>query len=91
MLTQDTIKILFSLFARHSLTHKLVSDKGPQYISKEFQLFVNSCGILLIKTAPFHPATNGEAERFVSTFKNFVKTFDNNSSLNLSQLDKAIL
>ena len=91
MLTQDTIKILFSLFARHGLPHKLVSDNGPQFISKEFQLFLNSCGILHIKTAPFHTATNGEAERFVSTFKNFVKKFDNNSSLSLSQLDKTIL
>ena len=91
MLTQDTIKILFSCFARHGLPHKLVSDNGPQFISKELQLFVNSCGILHIKTALFHTATNGEAERFVSTFKNFVKKFDNNSSLNLSQLDKAIL
>ena len=89
--SQDTIKILFSLFARHGLPHKLVSDNGPQFTSNEFQLFLNSCGILHIKTAPYHPATNGEAERFVSTFKNFVKKFDNNSSLSLSQLDKAIL
>ena len=68
---------------------KLVSDNGPQFASKEFQLLLNSCCILHIKTAPYHPATNGEAERFVSTFKNFVKKFDNNSRLNLSQLDNA--
>ena len=59
--SQDTIKALQSLFARHGLPHKLVSDNGPQFTSEEFRAFMEKCDIVHIKTAPYHPATNGEA------------------------------
>ena len=68
----ETIKVLLSLFARHGLPDKLVSDNGPQFMSDEFKEFMINCGILHIKTAPYHPQTFSEAERFVQTFKNFV-------------------
>ena len=50
-----------------------------------------NCGILHIKTAPYHPQTNGEAERFVQAFKNFVKRADHDNNLNQRQIDEAIL
>ena len=74
--TSETIKVLLSLFSRHSLPDKLASDNGPQFTSEEFKEFMSNCGILHIKTAPYHPQTNGEAERFVQMFKNFVKGID---------------
>ena len=40
-----------------------MSDNGPKFVSKEFY----------IRVAPYHPASNGEAERFVQTFKNSLK------------------
>ena len=39
----------------------------------EFQLFLKTNGIKHITTAPFHPATNGQAERFVQSFKRAMK------------------
>ena len=89
--TSETIKVLLSLFARHGLPDKLVSDNGPQFTSDEFKEFMLNCGILHIKTAPYHPQTNGEAERFVQTFKNFVKRADHDKNLNQRQIDEAIL
>ena len=74
--------ILQNLFAIHGLPDKLVSDNGPQFTSGEFKEFMLNCGILHIKTAPYHPQTKGEAKRFVQTFKNFVKRADHDNNLN---------
>ena len=45
----------------------------PHFTSVEFQLFLKTNGIKHITTAPFHPATNGQAERFVQSFKHAMK------------------
>ena len=69
---------------------ELVSDNGPQFTSDEFKEFILNCGNLHIKTAPYHPQTNGKAKRFVQTFKNFVKRADHDNNLNQRQIDEAI-
>ena len=43
---------------------------------------MTNSGILHIKTAPYHPQTNGEGERFVQTFKYFIKRVDHDKSVN---------
>ena len=89
--TSETTKVLLSLFSRNGLPDKLVSDNGPQFTSDEFKEFIINCEILHIKTAPYHPQTNGEAERFVQTFKNFAKRADHDKNMNQRQIDEAIL
>ena len=64
-----TKKILRSVFARNDLPEILVRDNGPQFTSKEFDQFTKTNGIKHLKYAPYHPATNGLAERFLQTFK----------------------
>ena len=64
-----TIEELRKLFATHGLPEQLVSDNGPQFIADEFGAFIRNNGMKHIKSAPYHPATNGLAERFVQTFK----------------------
>ena len=51
--TSETTKVLLSLFSRHGLPDKLVSDNGPQFTSDEFKEFMTNCGILHVKTAPY--------------------------------------
>jgi hypothetical protein len=64
-----TIEVLRTLFARTGVPIQLVSDNGPQFVSQEFEGFMQANGIRHITSAPYHPATNGLAERMVQTFK----------------------
>lgn len=64
-----TIETLQVLFAAHGLPEEIVSDNGPQFIAMEFHRFCLQQGIKHIKSAPYHPATNGAVERCVQTVK----------------------
>ena len=44
-------------------------NKGTQFTSQEFEEFLKLNGIQHYRSAPYHPATYGEAERVVQTFK----------------------
>ena len=66
---EQTIAALYTMFSRNGLCQQQVSDNGPQFISEEFQAFMMQNGIQHIKCVPYHPASNGLAERFVQTLK----------------------
>ena len=72
--SESTINALRYLFASFGLVEEIVSDNGPQFVSVEFQNFVKANGIKHIRSAPYHPSSNGEAERAVRTFKTAMKT-----------------
>ncbi|XP_039452532.1 uncharacterized protein K02A2.6-like [Culex pipiens pallens] len=71
--TAATLAILQGIFARFGMPETLVSDNGRQLVSEEFERYCDSNGILHLKTPPFHPQSNGLAERFVDTFKRTLK------------------
>ena len=62
------------MFSAYGLPEQIVSDNGPQFISTEFAEFMAKNGIKHIRSAPYHPATNGQVERFVQTYKRAMKT-----------------
>ncbi|KAL1446481.1 hypothetical protein WDU94_005427 [Cyamophila willieti] len=64
------LKQIFSCFG---LPLTLVSDNGPQFTSKEFEDFMKYHGISHITTAPYHPTSNGLAERGVQSMKQSLK------------------
>ena len=72
-----TIATLRQLFSVHGLPEEIVSDNGSQFTSAEFAEFTRKNGIKHTRSSPYHPASNGEAERFVRTFKEAMKAGKN--------------
>ena len=66
---ETAIKQLQQIFATHGLPLQIVTDNGTQFVADKFQQFCLSRGIRHTTTAPYHPCSNGEAERLVQTFK----------------------
>nr|KAI8735615.1 CAunnamed protein product [Biomphalaria glabrata] len=56
-------------FSRFGIPNIIASDNGSTFTSNEFKDLTKRNGIKHIPTAPFHPATNGLAERLVKSFK----------------------
>ena len=85
---QATIQQLRKIFAIHGLPELLITDNGPQFVASEFESFSQSRGIHHTRTAPYHPRSNGEAERLVETFKLAInKAYPKNEK----QLDDAVI
>ena len=74
----NTIAIFRRVFATHGLCEVIISDNGPPFASTEFRNFMQSNGIKHIRTPPYSPKTNGSAEKFVRTFKDFMRKVRNN-------------
>ena len=68
-----TINLIQNVFSRFGLPLTLVSDNGPNFVSKEFEVFLEKNGIRHITSAPYQPSTNGQAENTVKTLKSFLK------------------
>ena len=68
-----TIQKLRQMFATHGIPETIVTDNGSVFTSKEFNHFTDMNGIKHLNTEPYHPASNGLAERAVQTLKTGLK------------------
>ena len=73
---EKTIEVMRALIAHHGIPEQVVSDNGPQFTSDEFKQFMERNRIKHILSAPYHPASNGLAERFIQTLKRALKASD---------------
>ena len=71
--TVNTIAVMRDMFARLGVPREIVSDNGPQFTSEDFKHFMAANGIKHIRTSPYHPSSNGAAERFVQTIKMVIR------------------
>ena len=76
-----TIQELRWIFARFGLPESIVTDNGPQFVATEFADFTRRNGIKHVRVAPYHPRSNGQAERFVQTFKDAMKMSEGNGDI----------
>ena len=68
-----TIQQLRKLFSKFGIPDTIASDNGSQFTATEFQDFCRINGIRHIKVAPYHPSSNGLAERAVRIVKEGLK------------------
>lgn len=51
------------------VTPRIISDNGPQFVSKDFKSFINICEMTHVTTAPYYPQSNGKIERYHRSLK----------------------
>lgn len=61
------------------LPHKIVTDRGTAYTSREFESYLGKYGILHVKTAVRTPRANGQAERINKTILSSIKSMTKSS------------
>jgi len=83
--TAAVLKKLSEVIARFGLPQQIVTDNARQFTSEEFMMFCKSNSIAHVRSSPYHPRSNGEAERFVRTFKEGMKAKDLTIELRLNR------
>ena len=63
------VEVLRSIFVRFGIPEMIVSDNGPCLVSEEFEFFLRANGVKHVTSAPYHPSTNGLAERAIQILK----------------------
>ena len=77
--SEKTIEILRKIFATHGLPRRIVTDNTTVFTSCEMKEFFKRNAIGSVTSAPYHPSTNGLAERYVQTFKRNLKKMSTGS------------
>ncbi|EGT51773.1 hypothetical protein CAEBREN_12621 [Caenorhabditis brenneri] len=67
--TSSTVKLFQKVFSQFGVPETLVTDNGPQFASSAFNQFCVEQGITHVRSPPYHPQSNGQAERFVDSLK----------------------
>ena len=67
--SNETVRKLQEIFSRFRTPEILVTDNGTVFTSAEFSDFSKQDSIEYLRSPPFHSQSNGQAERFVDTFK----------------------
>ena len=66
---EATANAMRNIFARYGFPKQIDSDNGPPFQSADYEEFLRQNGIQRILISPYHPSSNGLAERFVQTVK----------------------
>lgn len=66
---KTTIHKCKKIFSEFGIPKVIVTDNGRCFRSTDFVQFLKTNGITPKYTAPYHPATNGQAEKFIQTMK----------------------
>jgi hypothetical protein len=71
-----TVDILRQILGRYGMPEEVISDNGTQFTSRLFKEFCDMNGIIHHFSPVYHPQSNGQAERFVDSFKRALLKLD---------------
>ena len=69
----NTIRALNEVFTRLGVPNTIVSDNGTMFTGREFKIYCDSLANEHRTTPTYNPRSDGQAERFVDTFKRALK------------------
>ena len=88
----QTVKgVLREIFSRNGVPNVLVSDNAAEFHDRELCEWLQQIGCRPLKTPPYHPESNGAAERMVQTVKRGIRAFDKTRSSFCAYLAKLLL
>ena len=85
--SKQVAKVFKSTCALFGAPKEIVSDNGPQFSGSDFQNFIKDWDIRHTPSSPYHPKSNGLAERTVQTVKHLIKKCTDTST----EISKALL
>ena len=69
---ESVIEHLTRIFVRTGFPGTIVTDNGPQFVTKEFQRFCIKHGIGHVRAAPYSPQSSGLVERMQRALKSMI-------------------
>ena len=48
---------------------RVISDNGPQFVARDFKIFIRETGMTHVRTSPYYPQSNGKIEAWHKTLK----------------------
>ncbi len=72
----QTAELLFNrVFRYYGIPEDIVSDRGPQFISRIWKAFFSLLGVTVSLSSVYHPQSNGQTERKIQEVGRFLRTF----------------
>ena len=66
---------LHHVFKHHGLPADIVSDRGPQFVSRFTRALLESCDIKGNRSTAFHPESDGQTERVNQTLEQYLRIY----------------
>ncbi|KAK3511404.1 hypothetical protein QTP70_007228 [Hemibagrus guttatus] len=72
----ETAELIFNhVFRYFGIPEDIVSDRGPQFVSRVWRVFLTRLGVAVSLSSGYHPQTNGQTERKIQEISRYLHTF----------------
>ncbi|KAK3569044.1 hypothetical protein QTP86_021545 [Hemibagrus guttatus] len=72
----ETAELIFNhVFRYFGIPEDIVSDRGPQFVSRVWRAFLIRLGVAVRLSSGYHPQTNGQTERKIQEISRYLRTF----------------